>query len=226
MAPRRGNVAFSREARLVLERALREAIDLGHNHIGSGHILLGVVSADAALAGWLAEHGLDVGWLREEVRLRSKSDRPAPRRLPRRTGRVVEAPTPHELAQEPAGGDASAEALLALAADEGSTAQQALAALGIDATSIAEAIRKAAAESTSADGPVVLESGGSSLHVEAGPLARDLRRLLLPLVRQGVIDVRVEDGVIHAVVPDLGDSVAATVVAWLEAVAERELRAG
>ena len=47
-----GQVPFSPRAQQVLEMALREALSLGHNHIGTEHILLAVVRDDAWIPGF------------------------------------------------------------------------------------------------------------------------------------------------------------------------------
>ena len=41
--PRRGHIPFTPRGKKVLELALREALQLGHNYIGTEHILLGLV---------------------------------------------------------------------------------------------------------------------------------------------------------------------------------------
>ena len=41
-----GQIPFTPRAKKVLELALREALSLGHNYIGTEHILLGVLSDD------------------------------------------------------------------------------------------------------------------------------------------------------------------------------------
>ncbi|MGW0436275.1 Clp protease N-terminal domain-containing protein [Micromonospora sp. NPDC003197] len=56
---------FSPRAKKTLELALREAIHLRHRHIGTEHILLGLLRDDAGLAGTvLAEAGLTAETLR------------------------------------------------------------------------------------------------------------------------------------------------------------------
>src|SRR6202167_5957712 len=45
-----GQIPFTPRAKKVLERALREALSLGHNHIGTEHILLGLVRDDEGVA--------------------------------------------------------------------------------------------------------------------------------------------------------------------------------
>jgi hypothetical protein len=42
----RGHLRFTIGAKAALERSLREALELGDRHIGSGHLLLGVVAVD------------------------------------------------------------------------------------------------------------------------------------------------------------------------------------
>jgi ATP-dependent Clp protease ATP-binding subunit ClpC len=42
--PEAGQIPFTQDAKRVLELALREALPLGHNYIGTEHILLGLVS--------------------------------------------------------------------------------------------------------------------------------------------------------------------------------------
>jgi ATP-dependent Clp protease ATP-binding subunit ClpA len=46
-----GQIPFTHRAKTVLERALREALSLGHNYIGTEHILLGLIAEneDAAV---------------------------------------------------------------------------------------------------------------------------------------------------------------------------------
>jgi ATP-dependent Clp protease ATP-binding subunit ClpA len=45
-----GQIPFTPRAKKVLERALREALSLGHNHIGTEHILLGLVREKEGVA--------------------------------------------------------------------------------------------------------------------------------------------------------------------------------
>jgi len=63
-----GQIPFSPRAKKVLELALREALSIGHNYIGTEHILLGLVRANegaaAAVLLWL---DLDADRIRSEV---------------------------------------------------------------------------------------------------------------------------------------------------------------
>ena len=45
-----GQIPFTPRAKKVLERALREALSLGHNHIGTEHVLLGLVRENEGVA--------------------------------------------------------------------------------------------------------------------------------------------------------------------------------
>jgi ATP-dependent Clp protease ATP-binding subunit ClpA len=66
--PPRGHIPFTPRAKKVLELSLREAVQLGHNYIGTEHILLGLVrEGDGVAAQVLVGLGADLGSVREEV---------------------------------------------------------------------------------------------------------------------------------------------------------------
>lgn len=52
-----GHLPFTKDAKVVLELSLREALRLGHNYIGSEHILLGLVRSDNLATGLLEDMG-------------------------------------------------------------------------------------------------------------------------------------------------------------------------
>lgn len=62
-----GQLKFSRQAKQGLELALREALHYGHNHIGTEHVLLGLVRAGGAAAELLDSLGADAERIRAEV---------------------------------------------------------------------------------------------------------------------------------------------------------------
>jgi len=63
-----GHIAFTPRAKKVLELSLREALGLGHNYIGTEHILLGLIREDEGIAAQvLAGHGADLDQARQEV---------------------------------------------------------------------------------------------------------------------------------------------------------------
>ena len=63
-----GHIPFTPPAKKCLELGLREAVKLGHNYIGTGHLLLGLISrSDSVAVQVLGELGADVGQLHERV---------------------------------------------------------------------------------------------------------------------------------------------------------------
>lgn len=63
-----GHIPFSKRAKKVLELSLREALRLGHKHIGGGHILLGLIREGEGLAAQvLVDAGADLAGLRDDV---------------------------------------------------------------------------------------------------------------------------------------------------------------
>ncbi|MQA87536.1 MAG: hypothetical protein GEV03_23665, partial [Streptosporangiales bacterium] len=62
------HIPFTREAKQILEGALREALALKHNYIGTEHILLAMLSEDRGIAtDVLTEHGLSYDVVRQRV---------------------------------------------------------------------------------------------------------------------------------------------------------------
>jgi ATP-dependent Clp protease ATP-binding subunit ClpC len=63
-----GNIPFSHRAKRVLELAFREALQLGHNYVGTEHILLGLVrEGESVAAHVLFELGVELENLRNQV---------------------------------------------------------------------------------------------------------------------------------------------------------------
>jgi len=63
-----GHIPFTPRAKKCLELSLREALNLGHNHIGPGHMLLALISQDDCVAvRVLSGLGADLGQLRARV---------------------------------------------------------------------------------------------------------------------------------------------------------------
>ena len=63
-----GHIPFTPRAKKSLELSLREALQLGHNYIGTGHLLLGLISReDCTAVRILGELGADLGQLRTRV---------------------------------------------------------------------------------------------------------------------------------------------------------------
>lgn len=63
-----GHIPFTPRAKKVLELSLREALQLGHNYIGTEHILLGLIrEGDGVAAQVLTKLGADLGRVRQQV---------------------------------------------------------------------------------------------------------------------------------------------------------------
>ncbi|MFP5360513.1 MAG: ATP-dependent Clp protease ATP-binding subunit, partial [Actinomycetes bacterium] len=63
-----GHIPFTPRAKKVLELALREALSLGHNYIGTEHILLGLIrEGEGVAAQVLGKLGADLGGVRQQV---------------------------------------------------------------------------------------------------------------------------------------------------------------
>jgi ATP-dependent Clp protease ATP-binding subunit ClpC len=63
-----GHIAFTPRAKKVLELSLREALQIGHNYIGTEHILLGLIrEGDGVAAQVLVNLGSDLNRARQQV---------------------------------------------------------------------------------------------------------------------------------------------------------------
>jgi ATP-dependent Clp protease ATP-binding subunit ClpA len=63
-----GQIPFTPRARDILERALREALELGDDHVGDEHLLFGVLAqGDGVAAEVLSDFGIDRDALRQRV---------------------------------------------------------------------------------------------------------------------------------------------------------------
>ncbi|MCL2594644.1 MAG: ATP-dependent Clp protease ATP-binding subunit [Promicromonosporaceae bacterium] len=63
-----GHIPFTPRAKKVLELSLREALQLGHNYIGTEHILLGLIrEGEGVAAQVLTKMGADLNKLRQQV---------------------------------------------------------------------------------------------------------------------------------------------------------------
>jgi ATP-dependent Clp protease ATP-binding subunit ClpA len=63
-----GQIPFTPRTKKVLERALREALSLGHNYIGTEHLLLGISRVgDGVAARILLDLGADADKIRNEI---------------------------------------------------------------------------------------------------------------------------------------------------------------
>ena len=177
-----GHIPFTPRAKKTLELALREALQLHHNYIGTEHILLGVIrEGDGVGAQVLKQHSTDLALIRMAV-TDLLSTVPATeatrgrRWLRRRVASVAgpgeasepgEPGEPTELHTTPAADTSLSQAarlagsqpvgshhlLLAALGDPDTAAARALAALGVDLDQAREALRNADVTGTSDEQP-------------------------------------------------------------------------
>ena len=80
-----GQIPFTPRAKKILELSLREALDLGHNYIGTEHLLLGLLREGEGVAvRILLDLGAAPGAIRDELLLLlsgARPETPAPRPL-------------------------------------------------------------------------------------------------------------------------------------------------
>jgi ATP-dependent Clp protease ATP-binding subunit ClpC len=78
-----GHIPFTPRAKKVLELSLREALQLGHNYIGTEHILLGLIHEGQGVAAQvLVKLGADLSVVRMQV-IQEQADNPTTEELPR-----------------------------------------------------------------------------------------------------------------------------------------------
>ena len=114
-----GHIPFTPRAKKVLELSLREALQLGHNYIGTEHILLGLVrEGEGVAAQVLVKLGADLSRVRQQVIQLARARRPArPLRLRPAAGEAAARPGrdaargAHRGLARPAGGDHQPAAL-------------------------------------------------------------------------------------------------------------------
>jgi ATP-dependent Clp protease ATP-binding subunit ClpA len=171
-----GHIPFTPRAKKVLELALREALQLHHNYIGTEHLLLGLIREDEGVAVQVMRQHADLLALRaavldrvpagegEEGTLAAAAGtllrRARARRLggPRDGGDVGATPATDATLTEAArlAGDApvgSHHLLLAALADPNSAAARTLAGLGVDLDQARELLRTADVTGTSDEPP-------------------------------------------------------------------------
>lgn len=62
------HIAFAKQAKRVLELSLREALQFGHNYIGTEHLLLGVIRQEDDVAVQILERlGIDTQSVEQEI---------------------------------------------------------------------------------------------------------------------------------------------------------------
>jgi ATP-dependent Clp protease ATP-binding subunit ClpC len=191
--PMKGHIPFTPRAKKILELALREALQLHHNYIGTEHILLGLIrEKDGAGPQILAAHA-DLLAIRAAALdlLPPAAATPGRRWMRRRGGAVTEEPEEEEEVEvrtTPAAEASLDEAsrlagsrpvgshhlLLAALADGNTAAARAIAGLGVDLDRVRDALRSADVTGTSDEQPeergrrqMLIRVTDSSLTIEA-----------------------------------------------------------
>jgi hypothetical protein len=163
-----GHIPFTKRSKKVLELSLREALSLGHNYIGTEHILLGIVREGEGVAlQVVVRQGVSGEQARERVltALGNVTGRPHGGRAPATTpGADSVLAAARELA---AGAPMGTHHLLeALALTEGSVAANVLAGLGLDADGLAARIDEMSVDGTSDVTPELAAARQLEVHLD------------------------------------------------------------
>jgi ATP-dependent Clp protease ATP-binding subunit ClpA len=165
-----GHIPFTPRAKKVLELALREALQLNHNYIGTEHILLALVrEGEGVAAQILGAHIEVIGNVRATVMTLLGGGREAAEKIGRR--KATSAADEVVTAAEALAGGApmgSHHLLEALVRAEGSMAAKALRALGVDPEALASTIDELDPEGTTDATPEEAAARKMELRVEDG----------------------------------------------------------
>ncbi len=177
-----GHIPFTPRAKKVLELSLREALQLGHNYIGTEHILLGLIrEGEGVAAQVLVNLGADLSVVRQSViqmlsgyKVRGPGGTgpfgsPVGRETPAMARSRFEA---RRLAAGRALG--SHHQLLALLADEDSLAAKALAGLGVTRGAVEEQLSHLDPAGTSDETPEEAGARRIGLRVEGRLLTLEI----------------------------------------------------
>jgi ATP-dependent Clp protease ATP-binding subunit ClpA len=177
-----GHIPFTPRAKTVLELSLRESLKLGHNYIGTEHILLGLLrEAKGVGATVLMNLGADLSAVRKEVlQLLSGYRGGQQARMHPVTGiRYRETPAAAKAGVEArrlagSGAIGTSHYLLALLQEQESMAAQALAALGVTREDIEAKLAELDPTGTSDEAPEEAGGRGMGLTVEGRMIKLDI----------------------------------------------------
>ncbi len=187
--PVQGHIPFTPRAKKILELALREALGLGHNYIGTEHILLGLLREKEGIGPQILAAHTDLLAIRMAVLDLVPAYQGTPGQRWLREGPVAGDPEETAVRATPAADASLNEAarlaapypmgshhlLLGALADPDTAAARTLAALGVDLDQAREALRSVDVTGTSDERPeergrrhMVIRVTGDSLTLEAG----------------------------------------------------------
>ena len=177
-----GHIPFTPRAKKVLELSLREALQLGHNYIGTEHILLGLIrEGEGVGAQVLINLGADLAAVRHEVIQQLAGHRSVPPMMGIQPpfGRPRETPAAAKAGVEArrlAGGAAvgSQHYLLGLLREEDSMAAKALADLGVTPEAIEAKLAELEPAGTSDETPEEAGARRIGLRVEGRLLTLEI----------------------------------------------------
>jgi len=170
-----GHVPFTPRAKKVLELSLREALQLGHNYIGTEHILLGVArQGEGVAAQVLAGRGAGLDRVRSQVLLlMSATPGQAPAQVRRwRAPQTAAGDAVLGRARALAGGRpaGSQHYLLAILEDPRSLASKVLSSFGLTAEEVAARVEEMGPAGTSDETPEVAGAKRIQMRVVGGRL--------------------------------------------------------
>jgi ATP-dependent Clp protease ATP-binding subunit ClpA len=202
-----GSPPFTPRSKKVLELALSEALDLGHNYIGTEHLLLGLVrEGEGVAAQVLIRSGLDLSTVRKKVIELLLGHAAA---NPRAPGRTTPAATMLETrAKALAGTQAigSHHYLLAVLEDSGSLGARVLASLGVTREAVDTRIKEIGVAGTTDE--VKLEATSFRVSLGEGMSIQVDDPNLIARVRENLIEKGKGEG--------LGEAVRNALAGWLD----------
>jgi ATP-dependent Clp protease ATP-binding subunit ClpA len=151
---------FTPGSKKVLECSLREALELGHNYIGTEHLLLGLLrESDGVAAQLLVDSGVSLAEARSRVLdTLNQGDLPVVSGLPRRLSDATRQALSHAARLAKGQPLTTGQVLAGLLAVDTSHGALALAALGVTRTAVEAKLAAIPVESTSdAAGPQTVE---------------------------------------------------------------------
>jgi len=164
-----GHIPFAAPSKKVLELSLREALQLGHNYIGTEHILLGLVRAgDGPAAKALEQQAGSLEAVRDAVVAEINRATPGGEGTTRDAARTPAAEAVLATAQALAAGApvGSHHLLEAMVLLEGSLGGNTLAALGVDAAAVAAKIDELGIDGTTDVTPQDAAARQMEIHVD------------------------------------------------------------
>jgi ATP-dependent Clp protease ATP-binding subunit ClpA len=205
-----GHIPFTPRAKKTLELALREALQLRHNYIGTEHILLGVMREGEGVGAQVLGQHVDFLTVRTAVLdllpvtsgLPGQGRRWLRRRVATASGEWTERVESAALSATPAADTTLSEAarlagaepvgshhlLLAALADSDTAAYRALAALGIDLDQAKEALRGVDVTGTSDEPPEEAGRRQMAIHVTDDRLTIEATDPVILSAAQGALD--------------------------------------